>query len=98
MKKNKSTRHVPEQRHSPEPKKEETTELKSDEKTYKVIPLEEPDDSEINEEGDCIGHWDENAEECSDCEIELSCRDMTENLKSMMSELTKDNGDVKEER
>jgi hypothetical protein len=102
MKNKKNTRHIPNNiRLSPqEPPKpnEKQDDVIEKGKALNLMSLEEPDDSEINEEGDCIGHYDENAPECEDCEIQVSCKDMTDNLKSMMEELTKDNGDGKKER
>ena len=37
------------------------------------------DDIEVNDPGDCIGHWAE-CEECEMCEIQDSCEAMTKNI------------------
>lgn len=57
-----------------------------DDKIEKPVEAEEPevdetedDEVEVNDPGDCIGHWAE-CEECEMCEIQDSCKAMTENI------------------
>ena len=50
---------------------------------------DDDDAIEVNDPGDCIGHWAE-CEECQMCEIEESCRAMTK-------EINGGNGNAEEE-
>ena len=68
MAKKKNNRKEPvKQVESPEPEVQETEEL------------EEEVEVEVNDPGDCIGHWAE-CEECEMCEIQDSCKAMTKNI------------------
>ena len=58
-------------------------------KTEQEVDSELDDDIEVNDPGDCIGHWTE-CTECEMCEIQDSCRDMTN---AIQSKEEKSNGD-----
>lgn len=45
---------------------------------------------EVINAGDCIGHWLDGDEACSQCEIEESCKQMTLEIKGAKNESVKD--------
>ena len=59
---------------------------KKDDDQKKVVQTQEPEEVEteeeeieVNDPGDCIGHWAE-CQECEMCEIQDSCQAMTKNI------------------
>ena len=60
--------------------KKKTEEEKPVAQTQPAPPEDvDDDDIEVNDPGDCIGHWAE-CEECEMCEIQDSCEAMTKNI------------------
>jgi hypothetical protein len=63
---------------------------KTEEEKHEEAVGNESNEPEVINPGDCIGHWLEGDKACEMCEIQDSCRDMTN---AIQSKEEKSNGD-----